>query len=416
MSPPPEAARFDVTAVKVTYDSLVRVLGVGFLIALCAIGPIGDAFPRENLDVLAGAIAGALAIAALALTVGNRAKPGRILVEGDHLIVQRSRRRERIPLDHIALGLIFPRRKGDAKEGDPFRYQVSMELRLGSVLTIEAENMAEATAMLEAARLDASQRRFSLRIGRATSKLFVGLFVAPLVLLGGTAALGFGLMSVLSALLSARTIFLGALGVTALAIAVFWRAYMSTRLTIGSDGIVVRRGFRRRFIPYGRLADITQKGSDIALQYRDGKIEPIPGDIDDPARRSALVQRMRDAMSSGAATHTRVEALGRNGRPITAWRDALLGLLQSDAGYRRIGLSREDALGIVKDAGARTEHRIAAAVALSAAKDPELKERIRIAARACASERVRIALEQAGDGELEEAVVEQALLEEQQAR
>jgi hypothetical protein len=71
---------------------------------------------------------------------------------------------------------------------------------------------------------------------------------------------------------------------------------------------------------------------------------------------------------------------------------------------------------VVEDAAAPAERRVAAAFALAAASGEEaLLRRARIAAGATASEPLRIALERAVEGELEQEAVE-AAIEEQRRR
>jgi hypothetical protein len=411
-APPAEAPRFDVTSVKINRNSTAFRLFLAALLACAAAFGIHTApFTNGLLELAFG-----LLCASGTVLVGSPASPASLLVEGDHLVILRPRRkRRRVPLDRIALGLILPERNTARTPGssaDVLLYHVQLELKSGDLLRVQTETMAEASALLEAARLDPSQRRFSLRIRRTMRQLLVGLFVAPLVFFGATAALSFELFELLPKV-AKLPLFFASMTAVGIALAVLWRAFMTAEVTIGSDGIVVRQRFGKRFIPYARLKDIAEHGSDIELRYRDGASEKIPGDIDEPARRTALVQRMRDAMEAGASTHARIEALARNGRPIAAWRDAVSRLLDGDAGYRSAGLTRDDAFAIVRDAGARTEHRVAAALALSTSGDPALKERIRVAAQACAREPVRIAIEEAASGEIDEEALEQALREEQ---
>jgi hypothetical protein len=412
LRPPPVAApRFDVTGVKISRKgTALRLLLAAILPFSVAVGLKVAPFTDVLLELAVG-----LLLASAAVFVGAPASPAALLIEGDHLVIQRSRRRSRIPLEGIALGLILPERNTARTPGssaDPLLYHVQIELKNGNILRVQTETMAEASAFLEAARLDPSQRRLSLRIRRAMRQLVAGLFVAPLVFFGGTAALSFALMALLPTVAKVP-LFFAAMAAVAVGLGILWRAFMSAEVTIGSDGIVVRQRFGKRFIPYPELRDIVEHGSDIELRYRDGTSEVIPGDIDEPARRAALVRRMRDAMESGASAHARTEALARNGRPIAAWREALIRMLDGGTGYRSASLTRDDALAVVRDAGARTEHRIAAALALSASEDAAVKERIRVAAQACAREQVRIALEQAAGGEIDEEALDQALREEQ---
>jgi hypothetical protein len=102
--------------------------------------------------------------------------------------------------------------------------------------------------------------------------------------------------------------------------------------------------------------------------------------------------------------------LERRGRPAPAWRAALRCLMaEAGADYRTAKLTREQALAVLEDGGAPAELRIGAALALSSARDRATAERLRIAAEGCASCDVRIALEQAADGEVDEGTLDRAL-------
>ena len=71
-------------------------------------------------------------------------------------------------------------------------------------------------------------------------------------------------------------------------------------------------------------------------------------------------------------------------------------------------LESADLAHVIEDVSAPAERRIGAALALAALPgDPELKLRVRVAAQASANEPVRIALEKALSGRLEEGDLEE---------
>ena len=57
---------------------------------------------------------------------------------------------------------------------------------------------------------------------------------------------------------------------------------------------------------------------------------------------------------------------------------------------------------VLESPHARAEHRIAAALALSASNDPTARDRVRVVAASSADGRVRVALEQIGKGEIDD--------------
>jgi hypothetical protein len=111
-----------------------------------------------------------------------------------------------------------------------------------------------------------------------------------------------------------------------------------------------------------------------------------------------------------------LDALARNGRRMDAWRRDLEALLRGGEGYRRVQITREELLTVLENAGARAEHRLTAAVALSVLGGAEDVERIRVAAGATANERVRVALDRVASGDVDDGVLEAAAASERTVR
>ncbi|HTN88222.1 MAG TPA: hypothetical protein VL242_31295, partial [Sorangium sp.] len=128
-------------------------------------------------------------------------------------------------------------------------------------------------------------------------------------------------------------------------------------------------------------------------------------------RREHLLALLRERSGRGAPEAGRAGALlERRGLPATAWRAALRRLVsESGADYRTAKLTREQALAVLEDGAAPAELRIGAALALSAWRDGQTVERLRIAAEGCASRDVRLALEQAAEGDMDDWMLERAL-------
>ena len=102
--------------------------------------------------------------------------------------------------------------------------------------------------------------------------------------------------------------------------------------------------------------------------------------------------------------------LDRRSRSVSAWRDDLRALLAVEgSGYRGAALGPDQLAEVVEDAGAPTERRVAAAVALSGKGDEESRRRVRVAVEACADRDLRAALEHAAEGEIEEAELHRAM-------
>jgi len=137
-----------------------------------------------------------------------------------------------------------------------------------------------------------------------------------------------------------------------------------------------------------------------------------------PALTLARLQtRIEDAMRVGqpaGIAETALAELDRGDRSATAWKDALATLLDRATGYRKAELSRDQLVLALESPATGPERRLAAAIALAAEGDA-IKPRIEAAAQACANRKVRIALEAAARGELDDATIEAALEEEEES-
>lgn len=213
-----------------------------------------------------------------------------------------------------------------------------------------------------------------------------------------------------------------------LALSVLLRGTSSpSMLSVGDDGLAIQREATERFIPFRRIERVDETTFGVELTLEGGErltltIVP-PWLLRDPAetglsmvlaerRREHLLALLRERSAGAGAPEERVASLfERGGRPVTAWQAALRRLV-GDAGvdYRRAKLTREQAFGVLEDGSAPAELRIGAALALSSTRDRESAQRVRIAAQRCANRDVRIALEQAAGGEIEESVIERALM------
>ena len=189
-------------------------------------------------------------------------------------------------------------------------------------------------------------------------------------------------------------------------------------VTVGTDGLAFRRGFREQFVPFTHLEDIRVDGLGARLVLRDRRRLLLPSIAGvSHARIEALKLRIREALAlrDGAPTQA-LQQLDRAGRSIPEWRASLAALARRGVDYRAAGLSAEDLEALLVSPDATPERRLAAAVALAASKHPAAPERIRIAAAQCASERLRVALEKVSEGDDDDAAIAEALDEEETRR
>jgi hypothetical protein len=258
------------------------------------------------------------------------------------------------------------------------------------------------------------QRAITFRLGvlgtggTRAIRIFVAMLVGPVA-----AAL---------VVLFVATVFLSSLsplgwlllaGFTALSCMALWslvRPLVTTTLSIGTDGVVVRRLGRRRFVPRASLDAVEARDGEVVLARVKG--DPLRVRTSGQPEADAVVLRIREAIASPEARGApELDRLDRRGRAVSAWLRDLRALAAGPGGYRDASLDLRALLDVVEDGGAPPEHRIAAAAALSGAPDEQafFRARVRVAAQACADTRLREAIERAGEGDLEEDLVAQAV-------
>ena len=375
------------------------------------------------------------------------------------LVIARNGVEERIALGEIRQGWI----EDVSGEGDAC--DVLLRLRNGRDVAVRVTSRAEGESLLRAARVSVADRvlRVPLR-SLASSQRFGELMgvvslvlLLPFLLFGGggliwgtTTLLGReGLLDGLSGVPLFITLLLMLSAFSLLGIR--WLASFVRRreVTVGTDGIALTGFGRHSFIAYSRVRRIARVPHGVRLFLNDsvsvllptiaeaGAPLPITPGVDaplDPAsvkrifarsvsaeelyrrdvtRREALFDRVDQAMR--ARGQSRVSAvqlaeLDRRSRSVSEWRDDLRALLAVEgSGYRGAALGPDQLAEVVEDAGAPTERRVAAAIALSGKGDEEAKRRVRVAVEACADRDLRAALEHAAEGEIEEAELHRAM-------
>jgi hypothetical protein len=274
----------------------------------------------------------------------------------------------------------------------------------GIDVDIELEREGEAKALLQALRLDRAHRTTQL-VASPGSPREAGrmVLIATLAL----AALGIA------------PVFLGVAGLAFTALAMLGAAALVLRsivtLTVGADGVLIRRGLARdRFVPYKEIEavrssehvlDIVMKGGGPPVRVHLGGLghrmdRALHGD-DLDFRLRAFTERISEAMRDGSdATAFVPERLARGGRTVAKWLHDLRGSAEDKAGFRENAVPSDVLIGIVESPTALPTARAGAAVALGVRReDPELRVRLRVAAEACASPALRVALTSAAEAE-----------------
>ncbi|NUQ72499.1 MAG: PH domain-containing protein [Polyangiaceae bacterium] len=310
----------------------------------------------------------------------------------DGLRITRERRRpEWIQRDRLVSGLVVPAKN-----------RLELVLTRGEKIVAAISNEFDAQAVLSALGIDPARRRVAVMLGTVQGQLAYGCFMIPVTF--------FGMVMLLKVLDVPDAIFKTILpGVFPLVLLFAIRSARPLEVVVGTDGIVLKRGFTRRFIPYSALAGVKiDDEARLVLKMRSEK-EIIIHKGDEAARR-ALDARIRHAMQAGgdsaAEGRAELDRLEPRGLSLQAWRETLKGLVVRPGDYRRAGIPEEMLLAVVEDPDAPPERRIGAALALKASGREDAAPKIRIAAEACANEHVRVALERAAEDDLDDETIE----------
>ncbi len=287
--------------------------------------------------------------------------------------------------------------------------RAQLTLRDGSVVEATVASLEEADALLDHVSLEPGQRAMRFP-ARSIWKQAAGAVGGSMV--GGY--IGFYLGLILAASAGVPYVIVLAAPLAAVFAAMGWVSTRPIEIRVGTDGITLRGAFKTRFIPFADLSGVGENSGDPMLYFRDGHTEVIWNCAvsNRPELLSALQHRVNGALATNAehdGLMARAAVLARLGRPLATWQTEIARAVDPTQGYRSTGLSRSDAEAVLDDARSPVDHRIGAAMALRSLDAAEASTRVRIAAAGCASPELRAALEDAGDGTLDEATVARAV-------
>lgn len=298
----------------------------------------------------------------------------------------------------VQSGIMLPKAKG---------FEVRFQLDGGDEISVFVHDEASANALLDLAGVGREQRRTHVRWARMFNRLasgFAGLTVGSMTLLFLLALLG-------------RTQAPGAVqsAVTLLGFAMPYvlagassRLFAWRELVVGTDGVSWKRNGRRHFVPLREIDGVMVHQGSLVLTRDDGSKTWIRVDADDPGLADALNGRIRKALAEVGRAGGKLTLFTRGDRSFDDWMASVRDLLKKGRGFRDIAVHAEDALAVLTDPAADPESRVGAALALERTEEPALIAKVRVAADACASPKLRVALEDALTGELEEETVEAA--------
>jgi hypothetical protein len=186
---------------------------------------------------------------------------------------------------------------------------------------------------------------------------------------------------------------------------------ISTRVDVGSDGILLRRLGQRRFISYRALEGASVRGRLIllTLRTRERIRLDLMGTFSEQARSSeALAQRIEEARAAfgeDSGTSTAEAWVAPGGRPAASWLREVRALARA-RDYREARMDAERLWRVVTDPGAPPATRAGAAIALTGNGDADARSRLRVAADTCADPRLRVALGRVAEGAADVELVE----------
>ncbi len=369
-----------------------------------------------GVDALAPALAATMlaspvaAIAAYLVEKLHRVRRGALIVDGGAVSLQHDAGRLHVARERLVAARLHDRDRA-----------IDLDLTGGDVLRVRVPTAADARRVLRATGPDVSRRALRVPLGASafldrpfSSHVFRLAFVATLLIARFAPTRE-----------SAATV---ALAVFTTMLLAFGRALISaSELVIGADGVTIRGHVRSRFIAYDRLAGLDAPRPRVpgvgvlALRLVDGSTVSLSTRDLSADARVELLARFEEASRAwrDGGTDTAVEhRLARRGRPVEQWRTSLTSALESAEGYREEPLTREALLRVLASPAAPAEQRIGAALALTLTLDrqPAAQEIVLDAAFACANPRLRIALEKAAEGELDEAALDEAIADEARTR
>jgi hypothetical protein len=187
-------------------------------------------------------------------------------------------------------------------------------------------------------------------------------------------------------------------GLAASLIGTLWRRQ---RVVVGRDGVRIHGPWRMQYIPFEIIQSVT--GTSPILLHLDNARRVR---LRETEHARGLAKRIRAQMRRWS-NERRVGVnprLDRGDKSVAEWKEALAAG-QHD-GYRNTSMRLEDLDDLVKDPRAAPEQRVGAALTL--ASDDAARQRIRIAAEACADPDMEAALEAAAEGEVDERALQRA--------
>lgn len=200
------------------------------------------------------------------------------------------------------------------------------------------------------------------------------------------------------------TVALGPAGLSTIALVFVLTMFVAVRSTVtivvGSDGIFVERWLgQRRFVPYGEIAEVRVTNGQLEIRLHDETSLFLHLGYGASSRRAGLGVAMDDALFRVAGLASEILEAKRRSDELAATSERettslVHGSQDELAGFRDNAIPRERLWQIVEDPAAPVSARARAAQMLKASSFEAGSDakRLRVAADACASPQLRVAL------------------------
>ena len=306
----------------------------------------------------------------------------------------------------VADGFFQPRSSRDPKKASSLGSSVRLVDKRRAIVFEPEASERDALDLLYALGLDPGSKRAEFTGSSpvfatvARNMAFVGAsVVAMFVLSFGLAAVGLSFGGSLLPMLMVPW-FLGAM--------------IPSRISVGIDAVHLRWMWRKKLIPMSKIAGIERgEQRQVRLRLYDGSEELIYTSMRSNYRmgndyaaqhRDAVLARIAEAHAAFRARGPAADVsslVGRGTRSREEWRAALAKLRAAEGGYREAVVRDDDLWRVVEDPSAPEDARGGAAMLLRRSLDDAGKARVRVAAEATASPKLRVALDAAA-GEADE--------------
>lgn len=185
--------------------------------------------------------------------------------------------------------------------------------------------------------------------------------------------------------------------------------FVNATVHVGADGLLLSHRLGERFLPWAEVESIDPYPRGVVVKTRAEALHiPITSHFrlyhdHEREAQGALITRARDALAAhrrGDPVDTAAR-LSRRGRPLGEW---IRGLLDRDGDFRSAPVPEDRLWQVVESSTATPTARAGAAAVLMRGAEEQGRARLRIAADACASPRLRVVLDKAASGAPEEEV------------